>query len=78
MTAFVDVHTYFFGADVGIKAGGPATAIADAAIQEAWAMAEDAIQEAWAMSKAASNFEGSATAIINESAAMLRKLRPHA
>ena len=48
MTAFVDVHTFFFGADVGVKAGGAATATADASIREAWAM-----------SKAGNNFEGS-------------------
>ena len=59
MTAFVDVHTFYFGADVGIKA---ATAIADAPIREAWAMSE-----------AGNNFEGSATAILNESAAMAQK-----
>lgn len=62
MTAFVDVHTFYFGADVGIKAGGAATAIADAPIREAWAMSE-----------AGNNFEGSATAILNESAAMAQK-----
>ena len=62
MTASVDINTSSFGADVGIKAGGAATETADAPIREAWAMSE-----------AGNNFEGSATAILNESAAMVQK-----
>ena len=60
VTTFVDVHTSFVGAYVGIMAGGAATTIADAAIQGARAMSE-----------VACNLEGSATAILNESAAMV-------
>ena len=62
IAAFADVHSFSCDADVGMKAGGATTVVADAVIQGAGAMSE-----------AASNLQGSATAIFNESSAMVQK-----